>query len=85
MELEAAIRDGAATCCPAADDDGPDGDLRMIPAAIATKRSVPETQLAPLAIVVVGGMTMTLFLTPDSGALQLLRPPPAPSVAALEH
>ena len=51
--------------------------LGLLPAAVSTKIGGQTAQ--PLAIVVVGGMTATLFLDtlPDAGALQLLRPPRA--------
>ena len=51
--------------------------LGLLPAAVSTKIGAQTAQ--PLAIVVVGGMTVTLLPgpLPDAGAVQLLRPPRA--------
>lgn len=84
MELDAAIRDGVATAVRPLTMTVLTAIFGMIPAAIATKIG-SQTQ-RPLAIVVVGGMTMTLLflnLIPVLYSFYGRREPP--SVAVLEH
>lgn len=84
LELETAIRDGVATSVRPLTMTVLTAIFGMIPAAIAT-RIGSQTQ-RPLAIVVVGGMTMTVLflnLIPVLYSFYGRREPPA--VAAMEH
>lgn len=84
MELSSAIREGVATSVRPLTMTVLTAIFGMIPAAIATKIG-SQTQ-RPLAIVVVGGMTMTLLflnLIPVLYSFYGRREPPA--VAAMEH